>query len=212
MYNLKLIKKSLFLIVTSFSGLFFVGSSAQALDVFVDFDGDIIHDADYFVNIGDVFTGTVYANVDAAHGGLAGFGVLMQFNEPPITISDIPNKASNVVTAPLWGFLPTSSSGLGSATSGGSILGFPTGLSGSVPLFDITFLAENFGSSLISMTDENQGFSDFAGFDAFDYDASGELNFLASTVHVVPIPPAIYLFFSGLSCLWMSARRRFLKA
>jgi hypothetical protein len=99
--------------------------------------------------------------------------------------------------------------GAGVATAGGS--SFLSSFVGpSVHLFDLTFLATASGTSILSMTDEIPGFGDFAGLDGFDYDASGELIFLDTQIdiNVVPIPPAIVLFGSGLLAVISFARRR----
>ena len=99
--------------------------------------------------------------------------------------------------------------GAGFATAGGSqLFGSSTGI---VHLFDVTFRAGAPGTSILTMTDEIPNFGDFAGLDGFDYDASGELRFLTTEIKVIPVPPALMLFGTGLLGLISFARRRQLK-
>jgi len=185
----------------------FITVPAYALTVFIDLNGDMLYDSQDTFNPGDIFTAGVYADVDNTHGGLVGFGVSMSYNEPPINVYGVPTQLSNVLIDPQWNFLPAKSVGTGTLTAGGSLLS--TGLIGtSVHLFDVSFQATVAGFSTLLMTDEIPNFGDFAGQDGFDYDASGELNFLSTQIRVVPIPPALILFASGLLGMISLARRR----
>ena len=179
-----------------------------ALTVFIDLNGDMLYDSQGTFIPGDIFTASIYADVDNAHGGLVGFGVSMTFDEPPISVNAVPTQLSNVVIDPQWNFLPTKSVGAGVLTAAGSSL-FGSFVGSSVHLFDATFVATANGISVLTMTDENPSpFADFAGLDGFDYDASGELNFLSTEIKVVPVPPALVLFGSGLLGIISLARRR----
>ena len=177
-----------------------------ALTVFVDLDGDMLYDSQGTFIPGDIFTASIYADVDNTHGGLVGFGVSMTFDEPPISVNAVPTQLSNVVIDPQWNFLPTKSVGVGVLTAAGS--SFVSFVGSSVHLFDATFVAMANGISVLTMTDEIPNFGDFAGLDGFDYDASGELNFLSTEIKVVPVPPALVLFGSGLLGIISIARRR----
>ena len=178
-----------------------------ALTVFVDLDGDMLYDSQGTFVPGDIFTASIYADVDNAHGGLVGFGVSMTFDEPPISVNAVPDQLSNIMIDPQWNFIPTKSVGVGVLTAAGSSL-FGSFVGPSVHLFDATFVAIADGISVLTMTDEILGFRDFAGLDGFDYDASGELSFLSTEIKVVPVPPALVLFGSGLAGLFLGARRR----
>lgn len=182
-----------------------VAVPASALTVYADLDGDKLYDSHGIFNIGDVFTAGIYADVDGAHGGLAGFGVRMNFGEPPITVNGVPTQQANIVIDPTWDFLPLTGVGAGVLTAGGSQFG---GSMGIVHLFDVRFLATAPGISILTMIDEVPNFGDFAGLDGFEYDISGELNFLTSQITVVPVPPALMLFGSGMLGLISFARRR----
>jgi hypothetical protein len=177
-----------------------------ALTVYADLDGDMLYDSQGMFVPGDIFTASIYADVDNAHGGLVGFGVSMTFDEPPISVNAVPTQLSNVVIDPQWNFLPTKSVGVGVLTAAGS--SFASFVGPSVHLFDATFVAMANGISVLTMTDEILNFADFAGLDGFDYDASGELSFLSTEIKVVPVPPALILFGSGLLGIISFARRR----
>ena len=95
----------------------FFSTSSVALTVFVDTNGDKMHDSLATVAPGDVFTVSVFAEVDNLHGGLAGFGVNMSFDEPPLTVNALPSKMDNVQINPSeWDFLPAKSVGTGVLT------------------------------------------------------------------------------------------------
>ena len=177
-----------------------------ALTVFIDLNGDMLYDSQGTYVPGDIFTASIYADVDNAHGGLVGFGVSMTFDEPPISVNAVPTQLSNIIVDPQWNFLPTKSVGAGVLTAAGS--SFMSFVGPSVHLFDATFVATANGISVLTMTDEIPSFGDFAGLDGFDYDASGELNFLITEVKVVPVPAAVWLFGSGLIGLIGVARRK----
>lgn len=199
-----MIKKMTASIVLITLGLFTV--PVGALTVFVDLDGDKLYDSQGTFVPGDIFTASIYADVDNAHGGLVGFGVSMTFDEPPISVNAVPSQLSNILVDPQWNFLPTKSVGVGVLTAAGS--SFMSFVGPSVHLFDATFVAMADGISVLTMTDENPNFADFAGLDGFDYDASGELNFLSTEIKVVPVPAAVWLFGSGLIGLVGVARRK----
>ena len=177
-----------------------------ALTVFTDLDGDMLYDSQGTFVPGDIFTASIYADVDNAHGGLVGFGVSMTFDEPPISVNAVPTQLSNIIIDPQWNFLPTKSVGVGVLTAAGS--SFMSFVGPSVHLFDATFVATANGISVLTMTDETPNFGDFAGLDGFDYDASGELSFLSTEIKVVPVPTALILFGSGLLGIISLARRR----
>ncbi len=183
----------------------------SALTVYADLDGDALFDSKGTFNPGDIFTAGIFAEVDDVHGGLAGFGVRMTFNEPPISVNAAPTQLGNVLIDPSWDFLALKSVGAGLVTAGGSHLFNPPSVGVGVHLFDVTFRAGAQGISILTMTDEIPNFGDFAGADGFDYDASGELIFLTTQIKVVPVPPALMLFGSGLLGLISFARRRQLK-
>jgi len=186
----------------------FIATPVYALTVFIDLNGDMLYDSQDTFTPGDIFTAGVYADVDNAHGGLVGFGVSMNYDEPPISVNGIPTQLANVLIDPQWNFLPAKSVAPGALTAGGSLL-LSTGLIGtSVHLFDVTFQATATGISTLLMTDEIPNFGDFAGQDGFDYDASGELNFLSTQIRIIPVPPALILFGSGLLGMISFARRR----
>ena len=95
---------------------------AGALTVYADLDGDMLYDNQASFTPGDVFTASIYADVDNAHGGLAGFGVAAFFDEPPISVYGVPSQAANNIIDPQWNFLAFTSVGVGTATAGGSTL------------------------------------------------------------------------------------------
>lgn len=183
-----------------------LAAPVSALTVYADLDGDMLFDSQGIYAPGDVFIASIYADVDAVHGGLAGFGVRMAFDEPPVSVNAVPAQLDNVVIDPVWNFIPLKNVGAGFLTAGGSqLFGSSTGI---VHLFDARFMATSTGSTLLAMTDEIPNFGDFAGMDGFDYDASGELNFLTTEIKVIPVPPALMLFGSGMLGLISFARRR----
>lgn len=199
-----MIKQMITAIVLATSGLFSISTSA--LTVFIDLDGDTLFDSLGSYVVGDVFTAGVYADVDDQHGGLAGFGVRLNYGEPPIRVNAIPSPLDNVVIAPQWNFIPLQSVAAGTVTAGASQLA-SSSVGASVHLFDVTFQATALGTSILTMIDEIPNFGDFAGFDGFDYDVSGELQFLTTRVEIVPIPSAMILFASGLLGIISFARR-----
>ncbi|MGB5398023.1 MAG: hypothetical protein WBN96_12805 [Gammaproteobacteria bacterium] len=195
-------------ITTSFMlvALSLLAAPVSALTVYADLDGDTFFDSQGTYNPGDIFTAGIFAEVDDVHGGLAGFGVRMSFTEPPISVNAVPAQLDNVSIDPVWNFIPLKSVGVGFVTAGGSqLFSSSTGI---VHLFDVTFRAGAQGISILTMTDEIPNFGDFAGLDGFDYDASGELIFLTTEIKVIPVPPALMLFGSGLLGLISFARRR----
>jgi len=185
----------------------FIAAPVYALTIFIDLNGDMLYDSQGTFTPGDIFTAGIYANVDNVHGGLVGFGVSLSYDEPPVSVYGVPTQLDNVSIDPQWNFLPVKSVGPGALTAGGSLLS--TGLIGtSVHLFDVTFQATTTGISTLLMTDEIPNFGDFAGQDGFDYDASGELNFLSTQIRIIPVPPALILFGSGLLGMISLARIR----
>lgn len=181
-------------------------TSASAITVFADFNGDKSPDPSYTPQ-STVFTATVYADVDddftKTYGGLISYGV--RASNIPSTFLDITAIVSDagwllpetIVPTP-----PTDVVDVFDGTIGES-------RSGLVPLFDVTFMQKNRGDTTFSMQDV---FPDKPVFDGFvtssGFVADGSIIYLNTEISTIPIPSAIWLFGTGLVGLVGLARKR----
>lgn len=188
------------------SALFF-GTSQAALSVFADLNSDSIHDATYLAAPGSVFSISVYALEDGAHGGLSSYGVEVLLTPTLVAAGANPAaQLANIGSDGQWDLPESKSVAPAVEIIDGSIF---NSFSGLVHLFDFKLQAPNLpGTYTISFknVEPDNTFDGFVGFDGFVYDPT--TSFASTAVSVVPLPLTLPLMASALAGLGWAVRRR----
>jgi len=207
MINNKTIKIMALALVTFFSA----SQASHALTVYADFDGDMLHDANYVVDVNTTSSLTVgvYASQSAkdvaAFGGLNGWGVDLSTGGLAVT----GNSIANIALDPQWNFAtiknisdPAAATvrAVGNTLNAGGVSDLI------VHLFDVELdIPAIIGNSY------TLGFADISGDtfvsnNAFVYDDN--VVFSQSTVSAVPVPAAVWFMVTGLTALVGIGRNR----
>lgn len=166
--------------------------------VYFDLDGDGLQDFSTSVALGTSFTASLYVtNVDDLEGGLLGWGSEVNFNNTQLSVSsyDIDSQ---------W-FLSGVDNNINNTDGSVELLAskFIPGLTTTIKLADINIDTLDIGSSILTMSELLSGNLDIVGFggaNGYNYDADILFSNADATINIsaVPVPPAIFLFISGL--------------
>ncbi len=188
------------------AGALVFSSGAQALNVFVDWDGDLVADSNHSISVGDTATANFYASGLPA-GGLNGYGLEVTYGDSAIFTAGTP--VSN--TAGIASFAPTQTDPLQMSGLRLSILGQPPVTTDPLLLFSVDYTGVSAGVSSFTLSHRSGAFLDFIDSLNNEIPASS-INYLSSSLTItatpVPVPAAFWLLGSGILGFFGFSRKR----